>query len=615
MMMGRLSNQQADYVELKMDALASETQLLRQSVESLYLRPRPWKPTYPVGKIIHDKSGVYYGDSNADTEGDLYVSGRNKLTPGFKREVDSLNELLPTLKQISKQHSEVVYSYYVTRDSVVRGFMSNHGPSIVEAVEAGVLDPFGNWPEYPFYYVVDSKHDPERLTKWTDVYFDPGGNGWMFSVCSPVYVHNKMMGVAALDITTKQIVDGILNLKVGKFGYAFLANTSGDVLGFPERAAKDLGWRKGMKPDGLNLLKDKNSAFYQVMAKTKSQKPFLVRTTINHEPKFVYLHRIANTSFIICLVVSEQEILADIKQTNEQMMAVANTLIREVIALALLILFGSVLLALYYSRRTGKPLVELSKGAKRVAHGDYNQLLEVGSRDEIGDLSASFNKMILALRDREEEQVALTEELISQNKQLDAKNYELNLLLEQLSQSEEVKSHFETLSYTDMLTGVYNRRYLDEHFEGEFANRRDPKVAYACMILDIDNFKGINDTYGHLAGDAVLQHVVRIIIQDKRLHDVVVRFAGDEFIVLLEQIELHDAVVVAERIRTSIEQQPCVYEGNEIYNSVSIGIAFADAGEERSGQQVIKEADMALYRAKKTGRNKIIVSSSQHPAA
>ncbi|MBS0309560.1 MAG: sensor domain-containing diguanylate cyclase [Proteobacteria bacterium] len=169
------------------------------------------------------------------------------------------------------------------------------------------------------------------------------------------------------------------------------------------------------------------------------------------------------------------------------------------------------------------------------------------------------------------------------------------------------------IGLTDPLTGVNNRRYLERRLQEETGRAARHGHALSCLYIDIDHFKRINDSIGHQAGDEVLREVAARIKAELRLSDALGRFGGEEFVVLLADTELDDAVHVAERIRASVAEQPLrlASRQQEREVSVSIGVAaFAydggDAGVEIMASRLLARADQALYRAKSEGRNRVV---------
>ncbi len=165
---------------------------------------------------------------------------------------------------------------------------------------------------------------------------------------------------------------------------------------------------------------------------------------------------------------------------------------------------------------------------------------------------------------------------------------------------------------TDMLTGVHNRRYFEHRCQIEVSQARRYQHDLACLFLDLDHFKSVNDRFGHAAGDTVLQGIAHIIQSQLRAGDTVARFGGEEFVILLPQAPAQHARDIAERIRLSIAAKPLALpHGESIAVSVSIGLAMLPSGHlsgESAGltQQLVSAADQALYRAKEAGRNKVV---------
>lgn len=166
-------------------------------------------------------------------------------------------------------------------------------------------------------------------------------------------------------------------------------------------------------------------------------------------------------------------------------------------------------------------------------------------------------------------------------------------------------SHTRHLSLTDPLTGLYNRRHLDTNLEREFLRAQRYKSNLSIAVIDIDFFKKINDTYGHLCGDYVLKEVAYMMLDTLRKTDLVFRYGGEEFVAILTETPLDKAVIPLERLRQAIEAYPFTYHGNEFQVTVSIGVNSTDSEAETAGE-FLDGADRALYSAKNTGRNRVI---------
>jgi diguanylate cyclase (GGDEF)-like protein len=160
------------------------------------------------------------------------------------------------------------------------------------------------------------------------------------------------------------------------------------------------------------------------------------------------------------------------------------------------------------------------------------------------------------------------------------------------------------LTMRDALTGLYNRRGLEEMLRFEEARRN--KSTLSLLVMDLDNFKLINDSYGHPVGDIVLEAVGRILRENARQGDIVARLGGEEFAVFLPATPAEGAAIAAERIRKRVAAENLVVDGNRIVVTVSIGIACSDdaAG---GGDNIMARADQAMYQAKRQGKNRVCI--------
>ncbi len=162
----------------------------------------------------------------------------------------------------------------------------------------------------------------------------------------------------------------------------------------------------------------------------------------------------------------------------------------------------------------------------------------------------------------------------------------------------------ELLSQTDSLTGLWNRRHLEETLEIEFKRAKRYEKELSIMIIDLDHFKNINDTYGHMAGDEVLRQISSRIKNSQRETDFVGRYGGEEIVVILPETDLQTSINIADDIRKIVEQEPVEFENQTIKVTTSIGVSNL-RNEHKSYASIFAEADEALYSAKELGRNRV----------
>ena len=170
----------------------------------------------------------------------------------------------------------------------------------------------------------------------------------------------------------------------------------------------------------------------------------------------------------------------------------------------------------------------------------------------------------------------------------------------------DARQQIENMAISDVLTGLFNRRHVMERFSEELERANRLQEDLACIMIDIDNFKNINDTYGHLVGDKILREVSEILNNSIRTYDIAGRYGGEEFLIILPDTGFEDALMLAERIRTNIKAQPLAKSDLTPAITVTISLGIASMLDtDVSIDDMIKRADDGLYAAKKSGRDKV----------
>ena len=189
-------------------------------------------------------------------------------------------------------------------------------------------------------------------------------------------------------------------------------------------------------------------------------------------------------------------------------------------------------------------------------------------------------------------------------REVDERTKELQGALEKLSEAHIILKELTTI---DAVTGIRNRQYFDDVFQQEWRRAVRQQYPVTVMLLDIDHFKQVNDTYGHLAGDECLATVAREIDSSfNRPSDVVARYGGEEFVVILPYVEPRNAVHLAEQVRARLASREILADGHTISITVSIGTATLIPTDKTDPKSLVAAADEALYRAKAAGRNSVV---------
>jgi len=213
----------------------------------------------------------------------------------------------------------------------------------------------------------------------------------------------------------------------------------------------------------------------------------------------------------------------------------------------------------------------------------YSQILEEVN-EELGKLNLSYEQLVMELKQEKMKVEELARELKCANEKL------------------------RELAFRDGLTNLYNRRFFQELLDKELQRVERYSHSLSFMMIDIDYFKKINDTYGHPQGDVVLRSIAEVFEKTVRRPDTAARFGGEEFAIVLPETDIKGAVVLAERLRQIVEKLEITSEDKVIKFTISIGVTSYEPGKvKKSREEIVEAADRALYNSKQTGRNKLSI--------
>ncbi len=262
-----------------------------------------------------------------------------------------------------------------------------------------------------------------------------------------------------------------------------------------------------------------------------------------------------------------------------------------VIDLAIILVFS--FLAYEITAKIVRPLEALSEGARRISQGELEvEVPDTNTHDEIGLLTGTFNDMARRLRRNRDE--------------LDQHHRQLREQNEELQRANEV---LEQLSITDGLTKLHNHRYFQESLTREIKRVSRSGDPLSILLIDIDDFKGLNDRYGHAEGDALLMRIARVLNESVRESDILARYGGEEFVVLATGTDQDGALFVAEKVRTAVAETAFVLHGSIEPLQVTISIGVAEFAGDR--KRFFHAADRALYRAKAAGKNCVMAAEQR----
>jgi diguanylate cyclase (GGDEF)-like protein len=246
------------------------------------------------------------------------------------------------------------------------------------------------------------------------------------------------------------------------------------------------------------------------------------------------------------------------------------------------ILLG-IILAWLLGRRVVNPIYRLAAGARQIGEGKLETRVQIDSRDEMAELATSLNEMA----------AKLSSTMASHDE-----------LSREVAQRKIAENKLAKMATTDELTGAHNRRYFGERLKEEMERSRRYDEPLALLMFDADHFKKINDRLGHDIGDMVLQKLVNIAQSKLRSQDALVRWGGEEFMIILPHTDMHAAAQLAERLRSEVASHDFA-----IPQHVTISLGLAQFHTDDTCDTFIKRADKTLYRAKEAGRNQLVTQT------
>lgn len=379
----------------------------------------------------------------------------------------------------------------------------------------------------------------------------------------------KVYGVVGADITLENLTDYIQDIKVGRNGWAALVDKNGMILASGDKSALS-----------TNVL-DLGQSLEDIL---KTKKGYTTFTEEGHK-RYVFFYTSAYLGWKLCLVMPSEEI-------NREISSFVGEILLD---LALVLIVLSIITFIGLQRFVIRPVKKLDEGVRQIEEtGKLDVHIDVKSKDELGDLAEGFNSMEGELKKH--------------------RNHLEELVEERTDELAKANEKLEELSITDPLTGVFNRRYLMSRLNEEIKRAQRNKHSLSLITADLDHFKEINDTAGHSMGDEVLKQMADVFRKVVRETDIIARYGGDEFFVILPDTSREGASILAGKIVKKINEG--VFEKGEVSlkYTISLGISTLDGAAieqtvlsdefiSSAREDFMKKADKALYEAKEEGRN------------
>ncbi len=431
-----LTERHAGDVNEILTQVQGDTVKLARFAEYLYRHPETLRRyASPTQYQPAPEQGMFGSRSRNDNSW-LGVFGK-AVDPQGKVSKDTLREIHLTeymdilFRGIAATNPYAMQMYINTASQLSRGMRFENGQSTwVDATKE--FAHLADVTAFDFYYLADAQHNPDRSPKWTELYWDPAGMGWMVSSIAPVYRQDRLVAVTGIDMTLDRIIKGILNLQVEQSGFAFLISGNGQAIAFPERAAEFLEFHGSFE----GTFKE-NESFKHVLTDIRDPAFQHIINAMRHgahdlatyaDPKtgqeyFMAYHPIPVTGWSVGVVVPVQEVIAPALQTNQKiehsrertdamLNERAQSLIQTFVWLLIGIILALIAVALLFARTISKPIHALAEGSRRVGAGELGHRIQIHSGDEIEDLAITFNQMANDLQTKIDEIEAANQELL-----------------------------------------------------------------------------------------------------------------------------------------------------------------------------------------------------------
>jgi diguanylate cyclase (GGDEF)-like protein len=500
-----------------------------------------------------------------------------------------------------KSNTAIDYAYFANSDGGIVSsglYEGTNRISYTEKLQGGAFkinefDEEGN----TFNYIKSVEFDPRKKdwyieadedgrSYWTEVYSGVQEPILGMSTSYPIILSSgEKIGVFGTDILLDQLAEFLKTIEITRNSVVCLVDEKGLIVASStdEKPFKDIDGSQVR----LAAVESKNAVIREGYSKIIDEGNHYFNEQIKDRIKVMgedYYYCFSKYSYKdkikwnLMISIPREDLIGDIELLFDDFSIIF-------FAVLIVILIAYILI----SRWIMRPITSLNSKVNEIAEDNWGVQIETHRRDEIGQLTRSFNVMSIKLRDYL---------LMLNNKQEELE--EINTTLEEMVH--ERTKELELLTITDSLTNIYNKRYLMKKLEENIDTSKRYNKTFSVVIFDIDYFKKVNDTYGHIEGDFTLKEVTNFLSSSIRDDDVLGRYGGEEFMVIMPNTELNEAYIAADTYRDELSK--LVIGSNNIKITISGGVA--EYREDDSILDIINRADNNLYKAKESGRNKII---------
>gem|GEM_PF-810335 len=569
-----IAKTEARHFDDQLSEIARNNRSLQMEHQALFNSTFSSLPIEAKPSLGNVSGGLSQSLNNGDSS--VFVSSKTKLSSGIEDKISRTQGMDIRLTSLVDSNPNLVTAYFISHDNMVRAY-----PIMDDFYEQFPKD--FDLTEFNFYYLADAKHNPKRESVWTNAYFDPAGKGWMLSNLVPIYKNNFLEGVTGLDVTLTTFSKHILSKNLQWNSGAIVMDKHGNILTMSKTAERYLGLADeshynykdnliNTKPTEFNLLKQ-NTSMGMYFSEFFNGNDLSFEFTVENVEYLMTKQEIPENGWQLFILAPLKNVYGPIIVEKIRITQIG------VAFLGLAVAFYA--LFFVYLKRSSKKLAErISTPIAQINH----MISTYDDSDETYEIQKPVN--ILEL-----------DELLSMNLKIQKAKGRYQKISEEMKiKNEQLK----VLAVTDQLTQLYNRLKLDEVVCYELARSQRDITPLTIAIIDIDKFKLVNDTYGHQVGDSVLIGVSQIMLNSIRSTDILGRWGGEEFMLILPNTLLEHAFEHVDQLRQKVEKA----DFSQV-RQVTVSIGLASCSHFACEKMLIELADSALYEAKENGRNRV----------
>jgi diguanylate cyclase (GGDEF)-like protein len=538
--------------------------------------------------------GVYYAKAKASIEQQVY----NSLETVLDKQVYFIDNWFWQQRQYALilSSSEQICSL---EPQTIENYLHSIAYTNPAVQDMGVADKKGN--------VIAGTKFIQGLTIGDREYFRKaiGGKTWISDVignrfsgkpvvvfAAPIYKDHQIEGVFFSAVSIASISRLMQNLNLDEWTESYIVNQQAFLV--TELKSKELLISRGAITNSSVGFRINSSAVAEALAGKSGQGKY-----VNYLGEEVYgVYQPISINKMAVLIEKDAKAVLD-KEMQQAFFTALNT------GIVITLIFLPIVV--WLSRRFAEPLEKLSETAVHIGNGRYGDLVNIQSNKEVNQLARAFNKMSAQIQEMYLQLNKQIRQLEEQREEIQSQNEELTASQDELMA---LNAKLEQLASIDPLTNVYNRRYLFSEMVTQIEKASQNNLSLSVILFDIDHFKKINDTYGHQVGDQVLVQLTSLINQALGSDDLIARFGGEEFVLLLPNKNISDSEKFAEHLRNMIEKHIFKTAGGDIRITSSFGVTCF-TGEHCSAchttiDYLLNVTDNLLYQAKRAGRNKVI---------